>query len=72
MESTNTKPKYINQSIFNLDEKDLSQIDEVGDSQMRRGSSYQFIPKSFQIETPPSEKLIKRIVREINGLKQFP
>ena len=47
MEQSNTIYKYLNQSIFDLDDQDLSQIDEVYDSQMRRGSSYQYIPRIF-------------------------
>ena len=69
MANENSKLKYNNQSIFDLDDEDFSQIDELGDSQMSRGSSYQYMPRSFQIESPPSERLVKRIVREVNRLK---
>jgi hypothetical protein len=60
--------KYINESIFDIDEHDLSQIDEVGDSQMKRGGSYQYIQRSFKLDFPPLELQIKRVMRE-RGLK---
>ena len=60
--------KYANESIFDIDEHDASQIDEIGDSQIKRGGSYQYIQKSFKLDLPPLEWQIKRVERE-RGLK---
>ena len=56
--------KYINESIFDIDEHDLSQIDEIGDSKITRGGSYQYIQRSFKLDFPPFERQIKRVIRE--------
>ena len=56
--------KYVNESIFDIDEHDLSQIDEIGDSKITRGGSYQYIQRSFKLDFPPLERQIKRVERE--------
>jgi hypothetical protein len=56
--------KYINESIFDIDDHDLSQIDEIVDSSIIRGGSYQYIQRSFKLDFPPLERQIKRVIRE--------
>jgi hypothetical protein len=64
--------KYLNQSIFDLDDQNLDSSDQVSDSQMKLGQSYHSLPRGpFKLEYAPySEKLIKRLIREAHRLNK--